>query len=451
MINLENRQKFKYHKIVDIVPDSIAEALEIEKGDSLIAINDESIQDVFDYRYLLCDEMIDVRIQKQNGEIWELEIEKDYHDDLGLVFETDLMDELIRCHNKCQFCFIDQLPPNMRKTVYFKDDDWRMSFLNGNYITLTNMSEFDINRLIKYRLSPINISIHATDSEVRKKLIKNKNAGQILDQIKRLVDNGIEVNGQIVLCKGLNDGEVLDQTIRDLSVFIPHILSLTVVPVGISRFRENLPTLEGFDEASAREVVKVIEKWQQYYLEKMGTRFVFIADEFYVTGKMPRPSYESYENFPVLDNGVGMLTKFEYELDEALKNSKGNEEAFECSLVTGCITGEFMNACVEKVQTKYPNYKIHVYPVVNHFFGENVTVTGLLTGQDIISSLKDKNLGNVLLIAENMLKCGEEIFLDDYTLEDLSDKLNIAIQVVPNDGNEWLEKIKDAKEKHTNE
>lgn len=439
------------HKIIDIVEGSIAEELEIEQGDSLVAINNESIQDVFDYRYLLCDEELEIRIQKANGEVWELEIEKDYHEDLGLVFESDLMDELIRCRNKCQFCFIDQLPPNMRKTVYFKDDDWRMSFLNGNYITLTNMSEFDMERLIKYHLSPINISIHATDSEVRKQLVKNKNAGKIVEQIKRLVENGIEVNGQIVLCKGLNDGDILDQTIRDLSEFIPHILSLTVVPVGISKFRENLPTLESFDEASAREVVKVIEKWQNYYLEKMGTRFVFAADEFYVTGKMERPSYDEYEEFPVLDNGVGMLTKFEYELASAIEKSEKDDAYFECSLVTGCITEAFMKGCVEKVQEKFPNYTIHVYPVVNHFFGENVTVTGLLTGQDIISALEDKNLGKVLLVAENMLKCGEEILLDDYTLQDLSDKLNVAIQVVPNDGVEWLEKIRDQKEKYTNE
>ncbi|MGL4799045.1 MAG: DUF512 domain-containing protein [Cellulosilyticaceae bacterium] len=443
--------KLKPHQIIDVLPDSIAEELEIEKGDSLLAINGEKIQDVFDYRYLLCDEVIEVSIKKANGELWDLEIEKDYHEDLGLVFETDLMDELIRCRNKCQFCFIDQLPPNMRKTVYFKDDDWRMSFLNGNYITMTNMSEEDMDRLIKYHLSPLNISIHATNSEVRQNLIHNRHAGKIMDQMKRLVDNGIEVNGQIVLCKGLNDGKVLDETIGDLSSLIPHILSLTVVPVGISRFRENLPNLQGFDEASAREVVKVIEKWQSYYLEKMGTRFVFAADEFYVTGNMPRPNYDDYEQFPVLDNGVGMLTKFEYELEEALAQTEGDEESFECSLVTGCIAEAFMKACAERVQTKFPNVKIHVHPVVNHFFGEQVTVTGLLTGQDIVSTLQGKKLGKVLLIAENMLKCGEEIFLDDYTLKELSDKLNIAIQVVPNEGSEWLEKIKDQKEKYKNE
>ena len=440
---MKNRADYKAHLIVDVLKGSIAEELEIKKGDKLLSINKEYIQDVFDYRFLLSDEELEIYIEKENGEIWELEIEKDYSEDLGLVFETELMDELIKCHNKCQFCFIDQLPPNMRNTVYFKDDDWRMSFLNGNYITLTNMSERDINRLIKYRLSPLNVSIHATDAEVRKKLLLNRFAGKIVEQIKHLVDNGIEINGQIVLCRGLNDGEILDQTIQDLSEFIPHILSLTIVPVGVSRFRENLPDLTPFDKESSKEVVKVIEKWQNYYLEKMGTRFVFASDEFFVTGDMPLPSYESYEGFPVLDNGVGMLTKFEYELEKALSHYSVDEDIhFECSLVTGCITEAFMKKCAKKIQEKFPNVKIHVYPVVNHFFGENVTVTGLLTASDIISTLKkEKELGKVLLIAENMLKCGEEVFLDDYTLDGLRAELEVPVLVVPNEGQKWLEKI----------
>lgn len=444
---MKNRADYKAHLIVDVLPGSIAEELEIEKGDKLLSINREYIQDVFDYRFLLSDEELDIYIEKENGELWEVEIEKDYGEDLGLVFETELMDELIKCRNKCKFCFIDQLPPNMRQTVYFKDDDWRMSFLNGNYITLTNISERDMNRLIKYRLSPLNISIHATNPEVRKDLLHNRFAGKIMEQINHLVENGIQVNGQIVLCRGLNDGEILDETIQDLSQFVPNILSLTVVPVGVSRFRENLAPLIPFDKASSQHVVSVIEKWQKYYLEKMGTRFVFAADEFYVTGEVPLATYESYEGFQVLDNGVGMLTKFEYELEKVLDTHNKNETYdFECSLVTGCITESFMKTCVEKIQDKFPNIKIHVYPVINHFFGENVTVTGLLTGQDIITTLnKQSKLGKVLLIAENMLKCGEEVFLDDYTLDELRTKLEIPVLVMPNEGQEWLEKILHAK------
>lgn len=443
---MNSRVTYKPHLIVDVLEDSIGKELEIEKGDKLLSINGERIQDVFDYRFLLSDEEIEVQIEKANGEVWNLEIEKDYGEDLGLVFETELMDELLKCRNKCKFCFIDQLPPNMRQTVYFKDDDWRMSFLNGNYITLTNLSDYDKERLIKYRLSPLNVSIHATDPEVRKALLHNRFAGEIMEQLKNLIDHGIEVNGQIVLCPGLNDGKILDQTIQDLSQFIPHILSLTVVPVGVSKFRENLPYLESFNKDSAKEVVEVIEKWQKYYLEKMGTRFVFAADEFYITAGLSPLSYDEYEGFPVLDNGVGMLTKFEYELEEALKDKEVNEDFFECSLVTGCITEHFMENCVAKVKEKYPNFNIHVYPVINDYFGEYVTVTGLLTGQDIVKTLKSKaNKGKVLLIAENMLKCGEEVFLDDYTVDQLRDELGIPVLVVPNEGQEWLEKILHAK------
>lgn len=443
---MNKRVTYKPHLIVDVVEDSIAKELEIEKGDKLLSINGERIQDVFDYRFLLSDEVIEVQIEKANKEIWDFEIEKDYGEDLGLVFETELMDDLLKCRNKCKFCFIDQLPPNMRQTVYFKDDDWRMSFLNGNYITLTNLSDYDKERLVKYRLSPLNVSIHATDPEVRRTLLNNRFAGEIMEQLKNLIDHGIEINGQIVLCPGLNDGKVLDQTIQDLSEFIPHILSLTVVPVGVSKYRENLPYLESFNKDSAKEVVEVIEKWQKYYLEKMGTRFVFAADEFYITAGLPPLSYDEYEGFPVLDNGVGMLTKFEYELEEALKNKTLSNDFFECSLVTGCITENFMKKCVAKVNEKYPNFNIHVYPVVNEYFGEYVTVTGLLTAQDIIKTLKSKtHIGKVLLIAENMLKCGEEVFLDDYTVDQLKDEIGIPVLIVPNEGQEWLEKILHAK------
>ncbi|MGL6173244.1 MAG: DUF512 domain-containing protein [Cellulosilyticaceae bacterium] len=446
---MQKEDKFKPHKIVEVLTDSIAQEIEIEAGDILLSINNEPIQDVFDYRFLMCDEELDIKIQKANGEEWILEIEKDFDEDLGLVFETDLMDELISCRNKCKFCFIDQLPPNMRKTVYVKDDDWRMSFLNGNYITLTNMSDYDINRLIKYRLSPINISIHATNPEVRRDLLNNRFAGKILEQIRKLVEAGIEVNGQIVLCKGLNDGDVLDETIKDLSQFIPHIRSLTVVPVGISRFRENLAKLESFDRESSRQVVEVIEKWQKYYLEKMDTRFVFAADEFYVVGELPLSTYESYEGFPVLDNGVGMLTKFRTELESAVAKIERSDEIFECSIVTGRITEHYIKECVALVQTKLPEFKMNVYGVTNHFFGENVTVTGLLTGQDIVNELKTKkDLGKVLLLAENMLKCDEEVFLDDYTLDRMSEELGIPVIVVPNDGQEWLDRIIKTKEKY---
>ncbi|MDF2593772.1 MAG: Fe/S oxidoreductase [Clostridia bacterium] len=441
---------YKEHKIVKVEKNSIAEEMGIESGDILIWINEENIEDVFDYQYSLAEEEIEVCIRKQNGEEWVLEIEKEYHEDLGLIYENSLMDELIRCQNKCKFCFIDQLPPNMRETVYFKDDDWRMSFLNGNYITLTNMRQKDIDRLIKHRLSPINISIHATDEKVRIDLLNNRFAGRIIDQIKTLIAGGIKINGQIVLCKGINDGVILDKTIEDLSQFIPHILSLTVVPVGISKFREGLAVLEGFDEASAREVVKVVEKWQQYYLEKMQTRFIFAADEFYIKAEEKLPAYSEYEDFPVLDNGVGMLTKFDYELTTALKKiNQEDKGVFECSFVTGELTKKFMQDCIKKLKVKFPNLMMNLHVVTNRFFGQEITVTGLLTGRDIVETLKQKkSLGKVLLLVDNMLRGQEQILLDDYTTEQISKELGLPVEIVPNQGEEWIDKIIEIKEKY---
>jgi putative radical SAM enzyme (TIGR03279 family) len=441
---------YKEHKIVKVEKDSIAEEMGIESGDTLIWINEENIEDVFDYQYSLAEEEIEVCIRKLSGEEWILEIEKEYNEDLGLIYENTLMDELIRCQNKCKFCFIDQLPPNMRETVYFKDDDWRMSFLNGNYITLTNMKQKDIDRLIKHRLSPINISIHATDEKVRIDLLNNRFAGDIIGQIKTLIEAGIKINGQIVLCKGINDGAVLDKTIEDLSQFIPHILSLTVVPVGISKFREGLAVLEGFDKSSACEVVRVVEKWQRYYLEKMQTRFIFAADEFYIKGQEKLPAYSEYEDFPVLDNGVGMLTKFEHELTTALKKmTQEDREAFECCFVTGELTKTFMQDCITKLKEKFPNLTMHLYAVSNRFFGEEITVTGLLTGRDIVETLKQKkSLGKVLLLVDNMLRGQEQILLDDYTVEQIGKELGLPVEIVPNQGEEWIDKIIEIKEKY---
>ncbi|OON96287.1 MAG: hypothetical protein ATN36_05870 [Epulopiscium sp. Nele67-Bin005] len=433
----------KKHKIIDIIPDSIAQELEIEAGDLLVSINKENIEDVFDYRFLLADEEIEIVIQKPTGNQWVIEIEKDFDEDLGLIFETELMDELFQCRNKCKFCFIDQLPPNMRETVYFKDDDWRMSFLNGNYITLTNMSDEDMKRIIKHKLSPLNISVHATHPDVRKELLKNKNAGKILEQIKILIDAGIKLNGQIVLCRGINDEDILDQTITDLSKFIPNILSLTIVPVGISKFRDKLEPLIPFDKESARDVIAIVEKWQSHYLDNMGTHFVYAADEFFVVGEREPLTFDQYEGFQVLDNGVGMMTKFRHELLNGLKKSEASDKKVDCICVTGRLTEKFMKDNIKLTNDVFPNFNIEVWPVDNKFFGEKITVTGLLVGQDIINSFKNRNIsGKVLLIAENMLKCGEDVFLDDYTISNLEEQLKCKVQVMPNEGMAWIDIIK---------
>ena len=443
---MKTKETYKPHMIMEVVPDSIADEVGIEPGDQLLAINGEVIQDVFDYRYLIADEDIEVHIKTADNEEYIVEIEKDPDEDIGLVFETDLMDELISCNNKCQFCFIDQLPPHMRDTVYFKDDDWRMSFLNGNYITLTNMSVADTDRLIKHHLSPMNISIHVTDPKARIALLNNRFAGDILGQIKKLVDAGIQINGQIVLCKGLNDGDLLDQTIKDLSEFIPDILSLTVVPVGLSKFREGLASIDAFEKEDAHRVVETIHKWQEYYLDKMGTRFVFAADEFYVTADHPLPPYSAYEDFPVLENGVGMLVRFQHEFDEALKHISYTDEKRVISIATGTIAEKFMKKQLQKLAEKAPHIKILLYPIKNKFFGEFVSVTGLLTGQDIIKQLKNKELGDTLLLSDTMLKDNEIILLDDTTTTDISTSLNIPITIVENDGERFIKSILQIKE-----
>lgn len=443
---MKRDKTYKAHMIMEVVKDSIAEYMGIVKGDQLLAINETPIQDVLDYRYLLEDDEIEIYIKKANGEEIIMEIEKYTEEDLGLVFETDLMDDLMSCKNKCQFCFIDQLPPHMRETVYFKDDDWRMSFLHGNYITLTNMSENDMERLMKYHLSPMNISIHVTDPSARIALLNNRFAGNILNQIKRLVDAGIEINGQIVLCKGLNDGDLLDQTIKDLSQFIPSILSLTIVPVGLSEHREGLAPLEVFEKEDAKKVIKTVHKWQEYYLEKMGTRFVFLADEFYVTANHSIPPYEAYEDFPVLENGVGMLALFQEEFEQALKNIPLIKEKRVISIATGVLAEDFIKKQADKLKQKAPNIKILVYPIENKFFGKFVTVTGLLTGVDIIKQLKNKELGDTLLLSNTMLKDNEIILLDDVTITDISERLKIPVTIVENNGARFIQSILQIKE-----
>jgi len=444
-------EKYKEHKITKVLPGSIGEELGIEEGDILLAINNQSIEDVFDYRYLLSDDFITVLVRKQSSEEWEFEIEKEINEDLGLIFENELMDQLKPCRNKCVFCFIDQLPPHMRKTVYFKDDDWRMSFLYGNYITLTNMNDKDFERLIYYRLSPMNISVHATDPEVRKKMLNNRFAGNILERIKRIIDAGIDVNCQIVLCKGLNDGEILDKTIKDLGQFLPGIKSTSVVPVGISKFRHELYPLIPFEKEDAREVIRIIHKWQDYFKKKYNNTFIYAADEFYLTGELEIPEFEEYEDFPQIENGVGMLALMKHEFEEYYETlPEALEEDIDVSIATGVITYPFICELVERLKQKYSNLTVRIYPIINYFFGERITVAGLITGQDILSQLKDKELGSRLLLPQNAFRNNDTILLDDMYAEDLEKKLDIPVTIVGTSGQEFINGILNIKE-NTNE
>lgn len=433
-------KKCNQNVIINIDKDSIAEEMGIEKGDILVSINDKEIIDVFDYRYLVKDEYLEIVIEKPDGDEWLLEIEKDEDEDIGIVFDKGLMDNVKSCSNKCNFCFIDQLPKGMRKTLYFKDDDSRLSFLQGNYVTLTNMAEKDLERIIFYRLSPINVSVHTTDPNLRVSMLKNPKAAKILEYIKKISAAGIELNFQIVLCKNVNDKEHLDKSIEDLSQFLPNAKSLSVVPAGITKYRDNLPLLEVFTKEDAKAVIIQIEKWQAKLKEKFGTRFVFASDEFYLTAEHKLPNIDSYEDFPQIENGVGMLTNFEYEFNEEMKNLRIIKSNKEVSIITGMAAYKLIQKVCKEIEEKF-DITIHLYPIKNNFFGEHITVSGLLTGTDILEQLKDKNLGTRLFIPKSALRDGEDVFLDDITLEDMQEALNTEIIPIDNDGAAFLAAI----------
>ena len=304
------------HVIRKVFPDSIAEEMELVPGDELISINGQPIEDVFDYHYLVNDEYLEILVRKADGEEWELEIEKDFEEDLGVEFENSLMDEYRSCRNHCIFCFIDQMPPGMRETLYFKDDDSRLSFLQGNYVTLTNMSDHDIDRVIRYHLAPINISFQTTNPKLRCEMLHNRFAGDIFPKVDRLFQAGIEMNGQVVLCKGVNDGEELERTIRDLSGYLPHLKSVSVVPVGLSKYREGLHPLEPFNREDALGVLETVHRWQKKLYEQYGLHFIHCSDEWYILAGLPLPEEERYDGYLQLENGVGMLRLLEEEVQE---------------------------------------------------------------------------------------------------------------------------------------
>lgn len=429
------------HVIKGVLPGSIAEELGIEAGDKLIAINDCEIEDVFDYHYWVNDEELSVLIEKPDGEEWELLIEKDCGDDLGIEFEQGLMDEYRSCRNRCMFCFIDQMPEGMRRTLYFKDDDSRLSFLQGNYVTLTNMSDHDIDRIIRYRLEPINISFHTTNPELRCRMLNNRFAGEALLKVDRLFAGEIHMNGQIVLCRGINDGEELERSIRDMAGYLPYLQSVSVVPVGLTKHREGLYPLEPFRQEDAREVLSVIHRWQDRLYEEHGTHFIHAGDEWYILAGEDFPKEERYDGYLQMENGVGMLRLLEDEFDEALREAEGDNKVREVSAATGLLAGPYIQKMADRLMAKYPNTKIHVYPIRNDFFGELITVSGLITGKDLIAQLRGRQIGEKLLLPCNMFRSGEEVFLDDVTLADVEEALQVRADIVKSSGRDFIEAV----------
>ncbi|MGN0402701.1 MAG: DUF512 domain-containing protein [Acetatifactor sp.] len=437
----------KSHRISRVLPGSIAEELEIAPGDRLLSVNGTEIEDIFDYQFLIQDEYIEVMVEKPDGEQWMLEVDKDADEDLGIEFENGLMDEYRHCCNKCVFCFIDQMPPGMRETLYFKDDDSRLSFLQGNYVTLTNMSEHDIQRICKYHLSPINISFHTMNPELRCRMLNNRFAGEALKKVDVLKEAGIRMNGQIVLCKGLNDGEELDFSIREMMKYLPNLESVSVVPVGLTRFREGLYPLEPFEKEDAIRVIGTIEKYQKECFEKYGTHFIHASDEWYLLAGLELPEEERYDGYLQLENGVGMLRLLQNEFEEALEERRQRDAASssgikgEISLATGLLAYPTIRQMTEKITEAYPGLKIHVYPITNHFFGERITVSGLLTGRDLREQLSGQVLGSRLLLPENILRSGEDVFLDDMHLGELEKALQVPVNIVKSSGRDFVEMI----------
>ena len=437
-------KKKNEHIVEKVLSGSIAEEMEITPGDALLEINGHKIEDIFDYQYYTQDEYIEILVRKPSGEEWLLEIDKGYDEDLGITFENGLMDDYRSCHNKCIFCFIDQMPKGMRDTLYFKDDDSRLSFLQGNYVTLTNMSDEDVDRIIRYNLSPINVSFQTTNPELRCRMLNNRFAGQALEKAWKLAQAGIIMNGQIVLCKGVNDGAELDRSIRDLSAYLPNLESVSVVPVGLSKYRDGLYPLEPFTKEDAQDVLRIIHGWQNKIYPEYGTHFVHASDEWYILAEEELPQEEQYDGYLQLENGVGMLRLLLDEFAEAMEEDRINgrqARAKHITLATGRLAYRFIKQMAMQMEERYEGLQIDVIAIRNDFFGEMITVSGLLTGQDIMAQLKDRDLGEKLLLPQNVLKSGEPIFLDDYTLDDIEKALQVRIDIVKSSGRDFIEAI----------
>jgi len=425
--------------VTSVDKHSIAEKNKIKANDVLLSINGNDINDVLDFMFYVCECRVELKMSRK-GKEFTVVIDKDEYDELGLEFESFLMDKKQSCCNKCIFCFIDQMPPGMRETLYFKDDDERLSFLQGNYVTLTNLDDKDVERIIKMHLN-INVSVHTTNPELRVKMMKNKFAGEKLKYLKKLTDAGIMLNCQIVLCPGINDGDELKRTLNDLSAMMPNIQSIACVPVGLTKFRDGLYPLELYNKETAANAIDIMESFQKKFLKEHGTRLIFPADEFYITAKRPIPEAEVYEGYPQYENGVGMVRSLIDEFNDELEITDFHKKSRNVSIVTGVLAYNFMSQLIEKANKKWHNFNCKVYCVKNYFFGEDITVTGLLTGQDLISQLKEKDLGEVLYISSDMLKSGTDLFLDDYTVPMVEKELGIKIKTVKTDGHELLNAI----------
>ena len=434
-------------RIENVIPNTLAFDCGIRDEDILVSVNGKEINDVLDYRFYLTEEHIDIKI-KRNDELLDFEISKECYDDIGLEFETPLMDKKHRCENKCIFCFIDQLPKGLRDTLYFKDDDSRLSFLHGNYITLTNLEKKDIDRIIEMRISPVNVSVHTTNPDLRCKMMHNKRAGEVLDYLGMLAEGGIDISAQIVLCRGINDGEELINSLNDLAKFYPHLTSVAVVPSGLTKFRDGLFPLKGFDKQSSKAVIKCVEKLNKKYSKIFGKNLFFCSDEFYLMARKKLPKDAYYEEYSQIENGVGMLKSFECEAKAFLNTLSYEERKInrDISIATGSASYYSICKIVKDVQRKCKGLKCEVYEILNDFFGHTITVSGLITGVDLVNQLTGNNLGNELLISKSMLRAEGDLFLCGASIDEVKSQLGVDITPVEQDGASFVASLLGIKE-----
>ena len=428
-------------KVKSVVAGSIADEIGMEPGDIIVSINNQDFGDIIDYKLLIADEHIELKVLKPDGQLYIFEIEKDYDKDLGIGFSEPTIDRVKRCKNRCIFCFVDQMPPGMRESLYMKDDHYRMSFFHGNFITLTNLLKADIDRIIKLHMSPLYVSVHTTDGPLRQMMMGNPRASEIMDQLRKLTAGGIKLHCQIVLCPGINDGKELDKSIEDLISLWPGVGSVAIVPVGLTKFRKKLYPLEKVDKHVARRVINQAKKWQTYCKKRLNYTFVFLADEFYIVGEEEFPPYSHYEDFPQTENGVGLIPLFMRSLKDVYSHLPQRvQNPKKITIATGAMAYKFIKKVVNPLR-QIQNLDIEVFPIRNTFFGEDITVAGLVTAEDLISQLEHKNLGCKLFIPEVMLKEGKKFFLDNLSIENVEKNLRVPVKAIKIDGAHLINSI----------
>jgi putative radical SAM enzyme (TIGR03279 family) len=419
--------------ITGVLPDSIAAEIGFESGDRLVSINGQKPRDLIDYQFLCADEVLDLEVLDTSGKTHQVEIEKDYDEDLGLEFETALFDGLIQCNNRCPFCFIDQQPPGMRQTLYFKDDDYRLSFLYGSYLTLTNLTQREWDRIEQMRLSPLFVSIHATEADVRTRLLKNARAGQILEQLRWFDDRDLQIHAQVVLCPGINDGEHLTRTLLDLAQFhkgdIPAIASVAVVPVGLTRFRPDEDELIPVTREKAQEVIAQVQQLQQQFQKQYGSTIVWLADEWFLIAGQELPPESHYEDYPQIGNGVGSIRQFLREFQSQAKRLPKAVSPRSFTWIVGNAVEQAFQPILSRLN-QVQGLTVKMVAINSQYWGQTMTVTGLLTGQDILKALQGRDLRDGILLPSLMLKHGDTVFLDDMRVEDLERQLNTKIWIV---------------------